>query len=472
MLRNAHQVSFFALREKIRAQAKEFVEGVARPLGALGGTLLLLLMQQIWHHRELTLALNLTLVATGIVMLLLVSKLSKMHTLLARKNLERHGAPQEKLEAIEVLAQKGHENAAEILIKELAFRKDEPEVKISIIKTLGLLRDPSALPEILRHFDDNSREVQLAAVQSLSNFENLGANFLTQAFARYRVTRALKRLFLQTPSKKVKVAAIKSFTNIKGAEVVPFLLKTLSSEDDQIRSEGVYACGLFRDPTVSYYLEEYLNDHSPRVRSNAIIALWQFVAMRLRLLVQLTSLLESKEPDELMSGIYAVGEIGFTQEVPRLIKLLEHDNPEIRRHAALALGKVNHSASVEHIVEFIWQENHQKALHFQRQTHSLHPQIHRQVSNLVLHGAAKRVTEILRNEGTEILEEISEKTLVELLHIFAIIEADKEALQVRNELERRHKVAKKEQAAKESPKPSLSSKSLAQAIISGPSVQG
>ncbi|MCT4592065.1 MAG: MFS transporter [Candidatus Gracilibacteria bacterium] len=447
MFRNAHQVSFFSLKEKVRAHAKEFIEGISKPLGAISGTLVIFLMQFLFHGKVLDYALNTTLVITAFTMFTLSSRLSEKYTLLARKNLEMQGAPQEKMDAIEVLSQKGHKNAVEILTKELTFRKDCPEVKVKIIRTLGILRDPKSIPTILKSFKDGSIDVQIEAVKSLSKFKNLGEHFLSQSFAKYHVSEALKSLFLKTRSKKLKTEVVHAFTNIKDADIVPFLLDVINSKDEEIRAEGIFACGLFHDPTIAFYVEKYLEDKSARVRSNTIIALWQFVELRLKLIVKLMALLDSKDTEEVLSGIFAVGEIRFASEKERLMRFLENENEDIRRHAALALGKINHDHSIGHIIDFIWHNNKKTSLKTKHQIKELHPQIKERVNRHMVKEATHRITKILHEAKTEILEDLEDAALKELLHIFTLIDEEKEVLKIKNIIEN------KKQAKKQKTKP-------------------
>ena len=437
LFRNAHQISFFALREKFRTHAKEFLEGIARPLGGIFGTLIVLILYFFLQSKILENFLNIILVILGIVMLFLVKKLSQKHTLLARKNLEIQGTSQEKLDAIEVLAQKGHKNASEILIKELTFRKDSPEVKARILKTLGILKDINALPVILKSFEDQSDKVKIAAINALSNFENLGEHFLTQSFAKFKVTESLKKLFLKTNSKKIKAAIMHAFAKVKNADIIPFLLEILDSEDENIKAEGIFACGLFRDPAVCFYLEKFLNDPSPRIKSNAIIALWQFVHLRLKLIMNITELIESKKEEEIMSGVFVIGEIKLEQERNRLLSLLNSENDSIRKHAAIALGKINHENSIEHILDFIWQDNTKDALKTKDQIKKTHPQIYKKLLSHIKNEASKKILNILKLSKTSLLEELNNQTLEQLLHIFMLIEDERRILQIKEELEKR-----------------------------------
>lgn len=446
LAKNAQLVSLFSLKEKIRANAKEFLEGISRPLGAIVGTFLIIILQFFLPEEHLDQSLNFLLVTIAGLMFFLTVRMSAKYTHLARKNLEMHGAPQDKLDAIEILAQKGHENATEILIKELTFRRDVPEIKARILQTLGILRDPNALPVIIQSLEDREQAVQLSALSALSQFKNLGEHFLSQSFTKFHVTEVLKNLFIKTRSKKTKTAIVHAFTSLNHVDVIPFLIEALKSEDEAIRTEGVFACGIFHDPTVVFYIEKYLNDASPRVRSNCIISLWQFVHLRLKLIVALTTLLESKNEDELLSGIFTVGEIGLNSEEPRLIKLLEHENEDIRRHAAVALGKIDNEISIPQLLDFVWHHDKKTALKVKNQIKVLPRQIRKKIEGHLVRQASREIADLLKNAQTEIIEDLPTKILKELLHIFALIDEDREVLRIKSVLEEK----KKARAAKKS----------------------
>ncbi len=435
--RNAYHASFYALRPKIRELAKEFLEGVIRPFGMMLGTLLLYFIQKYTATEIHDYAISGTLLLIFFFMFLEAMSLSRKYTFLAKKNLETQGQVPEKLDAIEILAQKGHIDPAQYLIKSLVFRKEKPEVQAKILKTLGVLRDPGAIPEILKFFDHPDRDVQLAAVRALTHYHDLGDLPSTETFTQHRVVESLKDLILKSPSKKIKSAVIEVFKNLKHKDLVPFLLKLLESSDPKLKSDAIYISGLFNDYSSAYYLEKFLTDPHSRVKSNAIIALWKFLPYRLKLLVTINGMLESGDEDELLSGIYAVGETRMIQEIPRLKKLIEHENQDVKRHAVIAFAKLGQREAIEYVVELILHPEKKISEEARELIQHIDEDMYKAIWRRLTQRISERIFTTLNKEKKHILEDMSDGTLKELCDAYEILGEEHEMMEVKEIIEER-----------------------------------
>lgn len=357
----AYHNSYYAITEHMREHIRELMEGIIKPVGIIISTLFIFLVQNLFHGTD-RLVINTLLTVVFVVMFLLTLRLQRDYTSVAKKNLEMSKEFGLKSHAIEVLSQKGHDNAADILSKALIYRKELPEVKVKILRALGEIEDPLSLPEILLCLNDPSLEVKIAACQALSRFKHLGKHFYTQAFSQHRIISTLSEVFKKESSKRLRSAIIKTFANIQHAQVVPFLLDIIAqANDEELISDCIYVIGLFGDINTWHYVSPFLTSTNPRIKANAIIALWQFEKYRLQLLIHLLSLLESKEKNANLSGIYAVGEIKAIQELPVLKKFLESDDADIVRYTAVALLKLDEQDAVQPILQLLFGENSEVA---------------------------------------------------------------------------------------------------------------
>jgi HEAT repeat protein len=457
--RNAYHASFYVFRPHVRERAKEFLEGIARPLGMLIGTIFILIIQWVVHHFDLP--HHFMTSAISFLILLFIGwryfsalETGDKYTLLARKNLETRGPAPEKLDAIEILGQKGHKGASSSLLKVLKMRNEKPEVKIQILKTLGDLRDPNAIPEILKCFDHDDLQIQIAAVESLSGYKNLGDHFLSQSFAKHRVIEVLQELFVKTKSKKLKKNVIQVFQNIRHPDIIPFLLESLRSEDEETVLGAIRVCGMFKDISVAHYLEPFLHHENTRIKASAIIAMWQFVPYRLQLTVAISSMFESNDEETLQSAIYIIGEIKGIQEFQRLIKLLEStDNIHIKKHIYVALAKMEHSMAIREIVDILLDGDKELAISTRKLIFSQESPKHikKSVRHYLEQKVAHKIHSLLREEGEEILERMQEDTLQKLHDAYEIIGEKKEMLKISDILEkkRKEKERAKEKAEKE-----------------------
>lgn len=445
--RNAYHASFYIFRPHVRERAKEFLEGIARPLGMLFGTIFILLIQ--WGVEKFQLPQE---VMTTIISFLVVGFIGwryfsalgtgEKYTLLARKNLETRGRAPEKLDAIEILSQNGHKGAVDSLLKVLKMRNEKPEVKIQILRTLAQLGDPNAIPEILKCFGDKNLEIQMASVEALSGYKNLGDHFLSQSFAKYRVIQSLQSIFLETNSKQLKKMVIEVFQNIQNPDIIPFLLDSLASKDDETVLGAIRVCGMFHDLSSAHYIEPFLMHKNLRIRASAIIAMWQFISYRLQLTVSIAALFETGKKDDLETAIYIIGEIKGIHEVPRLLKTLNGESDiHTKKHIYIALAKMEHSMAVREIVNMLLHQD--KGVSQSTRKLIFSPSVSKNIKKTIQHYLEEKVSykinNLLRQEGEEILERMKEKTLIQLYEAYEIIGEKKELMKIAEILEEKRR---------------------------------
>jgi HEAT repeat protein len=175
---------------------------------------------------------------------------------------------------------------------------------------------------------------------------------------------------------------------------------------------------MFHDVSAAHYLERFLKDANPHIRSNAIIALWQFPHYRLRLTILLTTLIEADDRITQKAAIHTLGEIGALQEKPRLLRYLEHTDPELQLLAALALAKLDHEEAPAYIAEFVLHENKELAeLARKHLCHTPH-EIQKSVQELVHQKLSARLTDLLATAGVESLLELSPAVLGEMRELY------------------------------------------------------
>ncbi len=436
--RNAYHASFYAFRPHVRERAKEFLEGVARPLGMLAGTAFILLAQGVveyFHlpHAAMTSAISFLILIFIGGRFLAGSVAEEKYTLLARKNLETRGRAPEKLDAIEILAQKGHKNASLSLLKVLRMKNEKHEIKVQILRTLGKLKDTNAIPEILKAFELDNKEMQSAALESLAQYKNLGNHFLTQSFSKHRVIEVLQRIFLESKSKSIKKLVIEVFQNIQHPEIIPFLLESLKSPDEETVLGAIRVCGMFKDISSTHYLEPFLTHENLEIKASAIIAMWHFKSYRLQLTVLIASLFESHEKKNIETAIYVIGEVRGIHEFKRLLTILKTTNDtDIKKHIYVALAKMDHVLAVQEIVNMLLHEDKELSSSVRKLIFA--PTVSENIKKVVQHYLEQKIShkihDLLRHEGEEILENMKLSTLDKLYDAYEIIGEKKEMMKI------------------------------------------
>lgn len=339
--KNAYESSYYALPHAIRGSIKEMLEGIAKPIGsiiAMAGILVFTYVLSANGNIRMT---NFTMMIALLVMGLALCRLRDRFTHLSTEHLNHSGVEPTKLQAIEILGQKGHTARGQTRLLQVLRNEEEPvEVKIKILDVLAQLQEPSTIPDILHALQTENTEQKLAALDALSSFQNLGEHFFTQTFSRHRTIQELEILLRTTADPQVKSSVMRVFANLRVEHVAKLLLEVLEESSPALKADAIRVMGLFRDPAIAKYILPYIRSEHPRVRAEALIALWQFQSYRPHIVHEVTNLLEHENDQYRKAGIYVLGEIHATWEQNMLWRLFRESNEHLRFEAAIALAKL------------------------------------------------------------------------------------------------------------------------------------
>jgi len=430
--KNAYLSSFYAIKHNIREKIKVLIEGWIMPLGIIVGTLIVFILEMfINNYADLILKIIMLIFVT--IMIVVLFRQRKEYTSIVVRNLNSLSV-QERYNAIEILGEQGHVNNLSILTSKLGVWIENNKAvreKIKILETFGRLKEESTIPVILDCFDDKNKKVRLEAIRALSNFKNLGKQFYTQTFARFRIVNTLKELFEKENSKTIKSEIIKVFANLNRIEVVPFLLKILKEANPEIKADCIYVIGQFHDANIAYYLKPFLKDKNPYIRANTIVALWQFKNLRLDLILDLTQMLDegSDDKDMLLSGVYAVGELKAKQEMKKLLELVRSDDLQIRRYSAVALAKLGNKESIPYIIDLIFNEGGIVALKTKKMLSNLSLEMKKKLKHLIEQKVSFFVNKILEKNDYK-HNNLSKDELEKMIHHYNLIDEEKELIKL------------------------------------------
>lgn len=434
--RTSYHASFYALKRSIREQVKEFMEGVARPFGIIFGTSILMIILFVVPIQHQNTAISLSILIGMITMTMALSKMKKQYTLLAKKNLQASRNPIDKIEAVEILAQNGHQNVSGILGKNL-FDKQHDVVVKSILQTLKRTNDHESLSDILKLLRSKKAHIQYEAIQTLSSFSQLNEFLKSHSFTKHRILELLKEVFLTTKSKKIKSEVVQVLKNIHHSETIPFLLSILENEDESLVADGVYVCGLFDDISISHYIEKHLSSEHPRLKSAAIQALWRFPNYRLKVLVQLTKMIESKEIEMRISGIHTIGLIGAIQETKRLERMLKTADEKEQMYIYFVLARFGFDEYLPRIIELLFHKEEHILEYSKKYIQKLPHDVYKKMHNLLVHEVSHKIHSLLLQAKTSILENMKTLHLKELQGLYELIAETKEILKIEEELKTR-----------------------------------
>lgn len=128
---NAYHSSFYGFRQSLREDAREFLDGVVRPLGALFGTMLILALKLFLSLDAVLTAVSWLFLVAAMLMFYFVTKKRKVYTAVAIEALQTGGL-EGRLNAVDVLMQKGHSGAKRALKDVLSDRSAPKELREKI----------------------------------------------------------------------------------------------------------------------------------------------------------------------------------------------------------------------------------------------------------------------------------------------------------------------------------------------------
>lgn len=434
--KNAYFASQYAFPKSIRDQAAEFLEGIVRPAGTIVGMIFLMFFQTLFAGRDLSVWIHglMFLIMAGILVHTL--QLQKRYTSVTKAQLFSDLPYPEKLNAIEILAQRGHKNSHIILVQKLKESENEPPiVKVKLLAALGGFHDYSTLPDILYALRDANPDVRMEAANALMNFRDIGDKFYYQAFSRYRMVEILKEVFVNEKSASVRSAIIKLFFLIKQADTIAFLLDSLKTQPDEVRADCIYTVGLFKDPSAAHYISPFLDSKNPRVAANAIISLWQFPVYRADLEGRLDAMLKSSDMEFVKAGVFAAGEINFPRR--RVLgNLLNSNDLDIQIEAAFALTKAGHAGAFEILLDHFLSASAERFENLRRFFKRLGPGARHMVNQILIHYVSKHLNVMMNKCGDKLLHEMDPHMLENLRRLYTLLDQHEELYEVEEALKR------------------------------------
>jgi len=424
---NAYHSSYYAFEENIRGQMKELLEGVIKPSGAVLGMGLIILLENFARGTKLTFTINIILVIIAIISAALISSLQTKYTEQSRKNIDKSENNHTRINAIEILAQRGHKIDHQQLIKIILKENEPEEVQLKAVETLKQRKDPETLPDLLTCIKSKNPNVRLAIIETLGEFKDLHKHFFKSGFGHYRIQETLKEIFEREEHEEIRSAIIKVLAQLNQRDLIPFILKNLNSPEEKIVADCIYICSLFKDPNSIYYLEQYLDNPSPKIRANAIIALWQFKNLRSKLNHYLEQLIQSAEKEKRLMGMYIIGELKLKEKKTELFKLLKEDGID----AVLALAKLSEPSALTRLLDHII-NNKKDWKKIKKQINQLPKKFVERLKQYLHQEVSHKIHKILIAHSHLKPEEFDRETLEELMYLYDLIQESKAKSQIEN----------------------------------------
>lgn len=416
----SYHITFYSAFEEQREFIRHVFEGIIVPIGVLFAVFILFLLQIF----TLSILFPLLLCLMGITLIILTYNLIPKYTHCAIKNLTFAQNIREQLHAIEVLGQKGHctEKTTKILCTLLEKGETHKAIREKIIRTLQHIQSNETLHDFSRILEKETEptEIKIKILEAMLQFDSLRKFGESKMFAQHKLLRILNTLFENADNEYLKKLIIMNiFSHLPANKVVPFFLKTMASDDEKLQSVCLRSCQMFNDPDIVSYIEPYLKHDNSRVRSHALISLWKFQDKEI-LKTHLLSFLNTNDFQNIISGIYAIGEIQDPENHSLLEPFLTHKNKELRIHALIAQAKLGDTNCIPSLINILFQEDDNTA---HKVFEMLKRRVPKDIQNEIIHQikrtVAKQVWEIIgHHPKPSILKSLSPDRITYLRRLY------------------------------------------------------
>lgn len=306
---NAYHSSYYALSHTVRGGVKEFLEGFIRPIGAILGTLLLIILSFIVRADDLTLAINIAAIVILGGMFLVSLKMRNRYDDLPQKDLLESTSLNTLINAINILEQNAAHHDPSFLVKVHKKRSDftlAVEKKlITAIGNIGTPKQVSYLIDLAENREDILYEV-LHAINSI--FSRYSDDIKAKPFTWYSLRRLFQDLLTEKSNSEIR------------AEVISFIIlsnyhKGLVDEiiiliDNDLDERTITVCAdtlrKINDQHVVSFLKHLLKSSSPRIRSAVLYVMSEYEIDYSEIYEHITAMLASKDEVEITEALILV----------------------------------------------------------------------------------------------------------------------------------------------------------------------
>jgi HEAT repeat protein len=253
-------------------------------------------------------------------------------------------------------------------------------------------------------------------------FESLEKFWKSNMFSQHKFLQILDSLFERTEHEHLKKLIVMNiFSHLPADKVVPFFLKTMETADENIQSICLRSCSMFNDPDIVSYVEPYLQNKNARIRSHALISLWNFQKKE-SLRNHLHQLFENDNHESVIAGLYAIGELGDITNHSLVLKFSNHDNIELRLHALIARAKLKDKKSFDPLMKMLFSEDEVIAQKVFGMLKRVPDELREELLSFMQREIAKQVWNIVgHHPKPETIQQLSPKhrTYLRRLYLFA-----------------------------------------------------
>lgn len=419
---NGYHCGYYAIKERLREHTRELMEGVVRPIGAIAGTLLLILMQFLFKGSFLTVSITLLMIVVSVVIFYVSYRQQKNYTKLVVSDLLNSKDRVIRLNAIDILAQKGHGNSFGVLSK-IAFNVKEPlTIRLRAIRGLSDLGDVASFESILKCLDDECLVIRDASLTAMFNFDFLASSSKKYLMLKYRLIVALKKIYSAEENAEINTKIIKLMSQLSNVAALEFLLEIFHRPGKTDKNSAILALAGYESEEVENVLYPYLRSKSIDESLSAALVLYKSDKYGDEALHVLGKLLFSKHKRTLAYGLFAIGELKLKKYLGLCEKYLNSNNHHLALASAIALAKMGNLASVSVLVKFLFSSDEGLVAEAKREIKHIDVRILKIVDKIVRDRVQEEIEDIMSLNIKNAVNKFEREHLLHLKRLYNLIE--------------------------------------------------
>jgi len=413
---NAYHSTYYAIHEKAREYTRELLEGFVRPLGAVVGTMVILLLQLIFSPKLLVLSISLVMIFVAFLMMRASRCQQRCYTKAAIDDLVNSTDKKVRLNAIDILGQKGHDKKIiiPVLKSVLANEKEAVSIKVRILRTFGEITSVDTIDSIKECLSNSRSTIREAALSSLLNFKEIKNDSDKNLFLQYGLSQTLKDLYRKEKKFVIKFKILNLLTKLSKVGTIEFLFEILDSSYYKAKADAIYVLGTYKDEKIAEELKKFLNYDIPRIQMNAAISLARLDKYRKAMIKFINQFLKDDDVDRKKYAFYAVGELKLKKKKNICIEYLKSANSDLRIYSAIALAKMGFDESIHVIVDLLMCGDSKIAKKVRRLMNDVDPSIQKTVNKIIKHLVNNKIDSIVNDEDVESFSDLADNNLKNL----------------------------------------------------------
>jgi HEAT repeat protein/ATP/ADP translocase len=418
---NAYHSTYYAIKDRLREHSREFMEGIVRPVGALAGTLTLILLQQFLQAKGMVFAVNILMILVTAIFLYVVFMQRAKYTKAALDDLVNSKEKEARMNAIDILAQKGHSNSIPVLIKVLKNDSESISLRVRVLRALAENQDDSVIKDIIECFSSSRSAIREAAVDTLLAYKSLSKSSKENSIVKYELVESLKKMYEAETYEDIRSRIIALLSKLSNVSTIEFLLNILQKDSGDIKADAIYALGNYEDIDVAAFVRPYLKSND-KEKINAAITLGRFPKFREESCYVVSSFIFSEENDKIAHGLYAVGELNLKRFRKICVDYLGSSDVNLKMNAAVALAKMGRYESVSVLVDLLFHSDHVIAKRVKNMLKNVDVRIYKNIDKIVRYIVAREINKLVKGKEIKSWADLEEHHLVSLKWLYCLIE--------------------------------------------------